>query len=203
MEGHGATLFPLLFESIMALAMLAAIIGLITGIWLLVAPNSFNVIEQKSGRTFSLRRTLRPLELVRNIDRHIYRNHQIVGLAIIAASVFTLYRVLFDVTDGRAATLLNDLFTPALGEWLYSSLELLLITTHLFTIVIGLVIYVRPSALKGLEARANHWITAREHTRWLDTQYNLPDRLLQSYPRQLGFLLLLLSIYLISLLTII
>jgi hypothetical protein len=191
-------LAPLLFS----FAATAAILGLVSGLWLLISPSGFARVETLVGAPFSLRRGLRPFDISRNIDRYFYRHHQSIGLLVIAASTFTLYRTMFDIVPGKVARVLINQYPQVVSDWLISSLHYTLLLGNLFAIVIGLVIYVRPSALKDFEARANSWFTARKKTVWLQSRLGSSGEILRNQPRTLGIVILVLSTYLISMISI-
>ncbi|MCW8827821.1 MAG: hypothetical protein OQK94_02065 [Gammaproteobacteria bacterium] len=205
MDSALSTLLSILLKTGTAVGLLAASAGLLIGLWLIIAPAGYARLEERASRAFSLRRALRPLEISRNLDRHIYRHHRSLGLLIIAASSFTLYRLLFLFDPAQKglplfAGLLPHARYEALSEALLSALHLALILAHLSALLIGLVLYLRPSALKGFEATANRWVSSRQKSRWLDTPYNPTARLMESHPRLLGLTVLLLTLYLASLL---
>lgn len=189
---------PMLF----AFAASAAVLGLVSGLWLLIAPGGFARIESIAGSPFSLRRGLRPFDISRNVDRYFYRHHEAIGLLVIAASTFTLYRTMFDIVPGKVARLLITQYPQVVADWLITSLQYSLLLGNLFAIVVGLVIYVRPSALKDFEARANRWFTARKKTLWLQSQLGNTGEILRNQPRTLGIIILILSTYLISMISI-
>ncbi len=189
---------PMLF----AYAAGAAMVGVVSGLWLLISPRGFARVEQLAGAPFSLRRGLRPLDISRNIDRYFYRHHQSIGLLIIAASIFNLYRAMFDIVPGQVSRLLLNIYPLAVAEWLVASLQYALILGNLFAIIIGLVIYVRPSALKDFEARANRWLTTRKKTLWLSAKLGPGSEFMRNQPRTLGVVTLALSAYLISIISV-
>lgn len=199
MNRYFDVLVPILLDSVMLLAAVAAILGLVTSLWMLLSPTSFARLEEIASRSFSLRRSMRPLEISRNIDRHIYRHHKLFGLVVILASTFTLYNLLFSLETGRLASLIGHQFPAPIAGWLIEAINLFLIAGNLFAIVIGLMIYVRPSALKSFESRANQWVSLREQTSWLETRFDFPDKLAKTQPRIMGVVLLLFSVYLMSL----
>lgn len=202
MEAYTSVLLPILFDAALTLAAIAAVIGVLTSLWLLLFPDSFAKFEAAASRSFSLRRTLRPLEISRNIDRHIYRHHKLFGLLVILASTYTIYSILFSMPS-RIDTFISVRFPPLAAEWILNTLNLFLLLGNLFAIIIGLVIHTRPSALKDFEARANRWVTLRRQTRWLENRIPFPERLTRTQPRLTGFVLLIFSIYLMSLVSII
>jgi hypothetical protein len=189
---------PMLFT----FAASAAVVGIVSGFWLLIAPGGFARIEAMAGGPFSLRRGLRPFDISRNVDRYFYRHHEAIGLLAIAASTFTLYRTMFDIVPGKVARILINQYPAVVAEWLIASLQYTLLLGNLFAIVVGLVIYVRPSALKDFEARANRWFTARKKTLWLQSRLGNTSEILSNQPRTLGIIILVLSTYLISMISI-
>lgn len=185
---------PLLFSY----AITAALLGAVSGTWLLFSPAGFAHFEARVGSPFSLRRGLRPFDISRNIDRYFYRHHHAIGLLVIAGSIYNLYAAMFDVIPEKIDPLLVGRYPPAITDWLVDSLHYFLLLGNLFAVVIGLVIYVRPSALKSFETRANRWFTARKKTLWLSTHLGDAGEVIRSRPRTLGVVILLLSVYLAS-----
>jgi len=202
MDRYLDILLPILFDSVMLLAAVAAVMGLLVGLWLLLHPDSFARFEAVASRSISLRRSLRPLEISRNIDRHIYRHHKAFGLLVVIGSAYTIYSTLFNLMPSRLEDLIALQFPVAVASWILSALNTILIAGNLFAIVIGMIIFIRPSTLKSFEAKANTWVSTREHTRWMDTRIDLPDQLAQTKPRLIGIIFVVLSTYLMSLLSI-
>lgn len=198
MNSLSQLLGPILFT----FAASAAVLGVVSGLWLLIAPAGFARVEAMTGGPFSLRRGLRPFDISRNVDRYFYRHHEAIGLLIIAASTFTLYRAMFDIVPGKVARLLISQYPQVVAEWLIASLQYTLLLGNLFAIVVGLVIYVRPSALKDFETKANRWFTARKKTQWIQSQLGNTGEILHNQPRTLGIVILVLSTYLISMISI-
>lgn len=197
MDKYTSLLGSLLFDSLMLFALVAAVVGLLIGLWLLLSPGGYNRAAEIANRSFSLRRALRPVEISRSIERFVYRHHKPIGLAIILGSIFTLYRTLFELTPERLAGLLTHDTSLSGATWVFQALLITLIITNLFAMVVGLVIHIRPSALKPFEAGANHWVSVRRKTRWLEQRINITDHLLHARPRTMGFFLTLLSAYLL------
>lgn len=202
MDRYSEILLPILFDSGMLLAAIAAVVGLVISLWLILFPNNFARFEEIASRSISLRRSMRPLEIARNIDRHIYRHHKSFGLLIIIASTYTIYTLLFDIMPSRLENLLGLQLSPVIASWLLHAFDILLLCGNLFALIIGMIMYVRPSALKNFEARANQWVSLREQTSWLESKVDLPDKLIRTQPRTVGLVLLIFSIYLISILSV-
>ncbi|QOC23831.1 hypothetical protein IC757_06825 [Wenzhouxiangella sp. AB-CW3] len=113
-----------------------------------------------------------------HIERLIYRHHRISGGLIILASLFFLWQFVI------GGILFNDLPHDGwqLAAWL-------LLAGNLINLFIGLVILVRPSRLKHIEATANRWMS-------LDAAGL--SRFLARYPRIRGLMILLTAIIVLT-----
>jgi len=60
----------------------------------------------------------------------------------------------------------------------------------------GLFVWLRPSLLRGIEEGANQWVSSRRATKVLDVPHDQLERFVARHARQIGWLLLLGSIYL-------
>lgn len=201
MEKYFDLMMPILIDAILTLVTITAVVGILIGLWLLIHPQSFAKFEALLSQTYSLRRQLRPLEISRNLDRHIYRHHKAVGLLIILASTYTLYRLLFDILPEPPIDSPSIKVSTAIIDWLLSSLDFFLLIGNLFTVIIGFIVFSRPSLLKDFEYRANRWLSVRQKTRWMDSDIDFPDRLAQTKPRLMGVSLLILCIYFLTIIT--
>lgn len=197
MDRYTSLLSALLFDSVMLFALVAALVGVAIGLWLLLSPSGYSRAADIANRSFSLRRALRPVEISYNIERYIYRHHKAIGLLLILGSIFNLYQTLFNLSPGKLPRLLSDATSLSGAQWLFEVVILLLIVTNLFAMIVGLVIHIRPSALKTFESGANQWVSVRKKTRWLEQRFNITDNLLHSRPRSIGLFLLMISLYLL------
>lgn len=90
------------------------------------------------------------LERPRFVERFIYRHHRLFGSAIVAGALALLV-----VLGAGQSRLLG---TVSLGGSGGGAAMLLVWALAVAVLVIGIVVLVRPSALKGVEALANRWI---------------------------------------------
>jgi hypothetical protein len=67
-------------------------------------------------------------------------------------------------------------------------------------LIIGSIILIRPSLLKGVETWGNTWVSTRHTTRFLDTPHSGIDSLAACHPRLMGGFLLLGGLYVLGML---
>ncbi|QEP44840.1 hypothetical protein D5085_17910 [Ectothiorhodospiraceae bacterium BW-2] len=184
----------------------------ILGVWLLVAIALFTLLlavglmlwpqrmvwlQRNVWSWFWSQQLLEPIDRPRYIDAWFYRRHEAVGAVVALFAAAVLYLLAFYAKGELEAEDLryNPHWLP-FWQWLYGALLLLLWGSHLFALIIGLMVYWRPSLLKQLELRANRWISSRE---LLQPLSRFEQKLLQQ-SRWLGGGLLLGSLWLLYLL---
>lgn len=111
-----------------------------------------------------------------------------------SAYVFIRFSFLFD----QAYTLQRwSSMLPA--KMLQALLDALVLGALIFsavTLLLGLLIFFRPSLLRGLEQQANQWISLRRATKMFDVSRGQVDIFVVRHAQRVGWLLLLGSIYL-------
>jgi hypothetical protein len=60
----------------------------------------------------------------------------------------------------------------------------------------GVVYWIRPSLLRGIETRANQWVSSRQATKAVDVSHEQVDLFVEQHAKRVGWLLLAASIYL-------
>jgi hypothetical protein len=190
-----AIYLELLAEALLWLMLLGSGFTLIIGLILLVAPQRLIAQEQRLNRWISLRRSLKPLEQPRNVDAMLYRLHRPLGLFILLSCTYILYQLAFHY-DARA---IAQLFagrntTDPVSEWLAQSLLLIGLLLNLLLILLGALLALQPSRLKGFESWANRWVSTRRGTQTLDRLYTPLNGLVKHYPRLLGGAILIFSL---------
>ena len=170
-------------------------ICLAVGLFLLIAPRRFLDATARLNRWISTDAAFESLDRSRQADRNFYRRHLWVGALLVFGSLYILY--VFWVWYDRARVLLAlpEIYNAAASAWIYDSLVFLLRGTGVVGLLAGIVVAVRPSLLKSLEAGANRWIATERWTQSLDRQKDLPSEWFPGRPRLFGFGIVLGSSY--------
>lgn len=166
----------------------AAAVGLI----LMLSPRGYRELARRVESEVSTRRALRPLETPIHVERWFYRHHRITGGLLLAAGLLYFLVVVFRQDAAAVLEVLPGTDLP----WV--ALFWLLTLAHGCAAVLGLVILIRPSALKPLEAAANRWISTRRLGRPLEERHHAPDRWAMAHPRAAGMILILGGVFLMA-----
>lgn len=165
------------------------------GLWILFLPAHFLRVGQSLSRWISTDHYFEALDRPRYQERFIYKHHHIAGGLIITGALYTLVmlitRVDFDVIQTALPVVINRL----LSEWLYISVYYLLVVANLLALLVGLVIFIRPSALKGVEQKLNHWVSADRQLKKLDETHEIALEVLPGNPRLFGLAVMLGGLY--------
>lgn len=179
------TVAGLLIQALLlALAVLLGI-ALLTGLAVAIRPQVLDRFRRTSDQRYSMRRATRSLDIPRNIDRWFYRHHRLYGAAVVLLSIALLSFLAF----GHPETAWRGLFDPGsrvVGEILVDTARVVLWILALFALVVGMVVFVRPSALKSAETWANRWLTPRRALRHVEREYHGPEAWVRRHPRGWG-----------------
>lgn len=167
------------------------------GLALVVIPHKVMTLSNSLNRWVSTKEFFEFVNKPRYQEALIYRHHRKFGATIVICSLISIYMLVFyagiEATVGGVERLAETEF----GRWLLQSLYYILIVLCAVTAVIGLVVFVRPSLLKSLEAWGNRWIGTQEFLESLDDVHDIPTNVLPGKPRLFGVFVLLGATYII------
>jgi hypothetical protein len=168
------------------------------GVSMIVIPKKIHSIAEKLNYWVSTENFFSEADKPRFVERYVYRNHLPIGLLIILGAAYCLY-VFFIAKDFNE--LLSSLPIIAsnniLSEWLYQSLFYFIACANVLCLIIGLIIFIRPSLLKRLENYSNHWVNHDNMFKKLDSTRSIPEHVLPGNMRLFGFIVMLGGIYII------
>lgn len=188
-------LYNIIWEAFQWVALFGGVLGLVTGVALIVNSALVFRVAERMNRWISTRQALRPLEEPIPIERAIYRSHRLIGTLLLAGAVFTLYVLVLRLKGPELVFLLRKFFGAPTALWLADSLRLFLIVVNVAAALVAATMVLRPSALKGLEDWANRRYSGRRATRMWEIPRTGADPIVQAYPRLVGAFLGLAGLY--------
>jgi hypothetical protein len=173
----------------LGLTLLAASIG----VWSLLLPNSFIQFNKRMSTWISIDKTAHQTKKSISIERPFYRYHLVTGTVLIIAAIFVLYEVIFNlntkeieqtlVTGSYVLDIWIGIFIDAAFGWIYIS--------GFVALIIGSIVVIRPSYLKGIENRMNYWVETEKYGHTLDKKHHLLDEWVTKNPRIFGIISLI------------
>jgi len=168
----------------------------LVGLALLVRPGAMMRVHRRWSRWVDTSASFARLDrMLWNLEPRIYRHHRIVGAALVVAAAYVLWQWAFAYDRAETLRLLAPRLQAQSLDWLVAGLEWCVVVIHAAAVVLGVVIFVRPSLLKGLERTANRWHEPGALVNLLDRQNLAADRLLELHPRLLGLVVLCASAF--------
>ncbi|NKB38807.1 MAG: hypothetical protein GKR93_16875 [Gammaproteobacteria bacterium] len=180
-----------------ALFWLGVCIALFGGL-LLLAPSYAIRLSQSLNRWVSTETFFQVLDKPHNHDRYFYRWHKVLGLLLLLASLYIFYMMFFQTNIESAAALAPIFKQNEMNEWLYEALKIFFIGVSILIGIIGVIVMLRPSALKSMEEKANRWFHTGESLQKLDSQFVIPENILPGNVRLFGSLVLLGGVYIMA-----
>lgn len=184
-------------DTFLWVALLGGVLGVLTGVALIFNSALVVRLSDKMNVWISTREAMQVLEEPIEIERTVYRWHRLIGALILAGALFTLYVLLWRFNGPQVVEALTKLLELGVATWIAESLRVFFVLVNIAALVIAVVMIVRPSALKGVEAWANRQYAPRRRAHVLDIPRVGPDSLLRTRPRLLGMVLALAGLYVV------
>ncbi|HEX7454716.1 MAG TPA: hypothetical protein VF296_01630 [Gallionella sp.] len=186
----------LLWRALAIFLLIGALLGVALGLLLIFKPQLLERINRVANRWVSTRHINQWLDRSISIERWFYRHHRPLGLAIILGAGYILvdFSLLFD--KASALQHLPRYLPASLMGVLLDVLKLVMLFSSVVALLVGFVIWLRPSLLRGMEKEANQWVSSRSATKALDVPHAQVDPFVMRHAQSVGWLLSLGSIYL-------
>jgi len=187
----------ILWRTLAIFLLMGALMGIAVSLLLIFKPHLIARVNRVANRWVSMRHISRWMDRSIRIERWCYRHHRPLGLLLTLGGAYILvyFGLRFDKTT--AVQSLSSLVpNQLLLDSLLQALVLLELIGGVFALLIGLVVWLRPSLLRGIEKESNQWLSLRPATEVLDVQHDQLDLFVERHARRVGWLLLVGSIYL-------
>ena len=189
MEKH---LLDILQATFLNLIIVGAILSMLYGFWLLIAPLSALAVNKIINKSFSMRNASKPLETPISTERWFYKHAKILGILLMVGAAYLFYLLFWELNFVKLAKVLPGL-TNLMWEWLLQSFQIFFTIMAVVVFFMGFLILIRPSLLKPLEEKANKWISTRQKMQFMSDEIGQADLLLARFPRQVGAVILICS----------
>ncbi len=162
----------------------------LAGVLIFFAPGSIVLAGNVLNRWISFDRWLSPLESPWRIERYFYHKHVFVGAVIVIAALYTLLMLIINFEGVGAASKSLGVHEDSIMTWLVESVVMFVILGSLCTLIIGIIVIVRPSILKGFESWMNRWVRTDRVLDRLDAPHGELDRLFSYRHRLVGLMVM-------------
>jgi len=186
----------LLWRDLVIFLFFGASLGILLGLVLIFKPQLLGSTNRIANRWVSTRSLNRWLDRSIKIERWFYRHHRVTGMTIMLGALYILIYFGIQFDQAYAPQHLSRIFGGGMLEILMEAIVLGALIGGIFALLMGLLIWLRPSLLRGVEREANQWISLRRATKILDVSHNRVDTFVARHAARVGWVLLLASIYL-------
>ncbi|MEW6352732.1 MAG: hypothetical protein AB1469_00315 [Pseudomonadota bacterium] len=191
-------LSELAFYGFWTVLLVICIVALLLGIGLLVKPYSLLQAGQYIKQRLTARLPIDQLQKPIKIERYVYRRHRFFGALILSGALFTLYSLIYRYNETAVISAYAIHFNRATVGWVVESMTAFLAITSVCAALIGAVMLIRPSLLKGVEAWANRRYPGPDGGKLLSVIQDHSQRFTTSHPRLAGFLISLISLFILA-----
>jgi hypothetical protein len=184
----------LVLPSLALFGLAGSLLGIAVGLGLLLRTAATLHFFGTMNRWVSTRRSLKPLEIPRSIGSPTARKPRWNGLVLVLAGAYVSV-VLWQLDGGKLAFAIPPGARYAvITGILFSALRWFMVVGGLAVVAVGVMLLFFPAAYPAFEARANHWYSTRQALTGGDRMHMTLDRLVESFPRAAGLLIVCLSL---------
>jgi hypothetical protein len=189
------TVQAILIDVFWTLAYIGIVVALVAGLMLAFAPAQALRFAEHLNREFSFGWLRRLLDEPRRADPFFYRHHYIVGVVLIAATLYFYWAYATSMDAAALAAIYAGQLPAVVLDILAGVLMTVLVIGNGLGFALGVVMLVRPSLLKPLETHANAWTDTDRASDKLNRRDNRPEGMAHRYPRRLGVIILVATVY--------
>ncbi len=161
------------------------------GVWALVSPHTFVKLNRSSGHNIKLQCIDSELpNKTHFVDGVIYRFHYVMGLAMMLVSAIALYIGLFVLDQNMLLQGDSSNASTFLNQLLISVAIMLTHVAGLAGLSIGMIVFIRPSALKTVEMWGNRWVSCNRLFSYAERNIMFFDRWVERHTRLYGLTVL-------------
>jgi len=188
-------LMDMLIQSGLIFSLAATACALVYGVALLAAPSATLRFNEHASRWISTRPVQNALEKPHDLQRVVYRRHRWIGVLLLVGGSYVLWILLVRYDPSLFAVSLKRSPSPRLASAVLDAAWWLLVPANALAVLVGIVMFARPSLLRGVESFTNREVSTEAVGTALDSVYTAPDRLIRNFPRLVGVIIVIASLY--------
>ena len=181
----------LLIPFVLWIFIVAAIVGIALGVGLIIDSAWTLRVLGIMNRWVSLRRNLKAMEMPRDIGKAVYGHGRWFGGAFALGGAFAAFMLLARVEVAAVVPGLGRSAPSVIVDWIVESLRWILVAGGALAVIIGVMLFFSPDAVRVLDARLNRWTSTRQLGKGVDTMHLTLDRWVGTFPRAAGWTLAL------------
>jgi len=194
-HGYSYALHQLLIPAIGMLFLVGALVSASIGAGLILCSGRLLRLCALMNTYVSTRHGLKALSMPHDVGQSARRHRRLVGAVLIAGAVVSVYGLTAWLDDAALVAAAGLRYSHGFVAWIVASTRWSLIVFNAFAFVIGVMLCYFPGPLRALEARANHWYSARHFTKGADTMHLTLDKLVEAFPRSAGLIIVTAALY--------
>ena len=175
--------------SALVFVLIIGVVGILLGLGLISRNESLLRLLDRLNHWTSIRRSLKPLEVPRDVEQGARRHPRGIGVAVLIGAAFSLYFLLLRVSASDLTALLTTSGSKAAVLWFANAVRWALVAANIIALLIGATLAFFPHLMGPLAARANRWISSRRLAMKADEMDLTLDLVVRAYPRIAGTLI--------------
>ncbi len=176
----------ILAQSFLVLFCVGGTAGILLGVTILLKPGRVALLNELFSRWIGPHKLKEQLDRPRWIERYVYRHHRIAGAFLFLGALFVFFVFSLGQEERRLAAML-----PAAIRWLWDVLRLMILVGSVLGVIVGNLVFIRPSLLRDFEKSSNRWVSTEKAMNTFDVVHGSFDRQVLRYSKAAGAFMVL------------
>lgn len=185
-----------LIPAIAVFFLIWCVIGVAVGACLIVSSTKMYRRLGALNGYVSTRFHLKSLSIPHEVGMGVRSHRRLIGICIALSAVYSIYGLIawFDTPSIVTSLKVSNQMT-LIAAWAVDSMRWFLLLFSVFALLVGAALVWFPVAFGRFEAWANRWVSGRKLVAGGDKMYKPVDKLVETFPRSSGSIILLVSLY--------
>jgi hypothetical protein len=190
MGAYNNIVWQLLAQTLVTVFLIVGVMGLATGIGLVVSTAKTVHIFRVLNRWISTRHVLKSVEIPRETERVSHRFARWIAGGFVIGGIISVFGLIARVDVTALSVLLARGNSLPLVAIALESVRLFLVVGSSVGVVVGIMLLFYPNAEITLEKYANMWVSSRQIAgRHMDDMHMTLDNLVEANPRPAGWII--------------
>lgn len=185
---HSQLIWPLVFRSALAIAMVFGFIAFVLGVGLIVSSAKTTRLLRAMNRWVSIRGAMKPAEVPRDTDQMAHKYRYWVGIPLVLGGLFATYGLVVRISATAVGATFAKGTLASMLAIAADAARWFLVIGSVTGVVIGILLCFSLEALAVVEKHANRWVSPRRAFRGGDDMHPTLDNLVEAHPGSSGWI---------------
>lgn len=187
----------ILWRTLLIFLLLGGLLGIAVSLLLIFKPHLLPPVNKIANQWVSTSKVGHWFDQSISMEQWFYRHHRLFGIFLSLAGGYIL--IYFGLLLNKATVLqgMAQQTSQSLASGALDAFQIAAMLGSILSLMVGLLLWLRPHVLRGIDHAANRWISSSNAANIMDQPHSQIERFVTRHARPVGSLLLLGNLYIL------